>query len=65
MGDWTRKEYTDKMHPLSKYLIDKIHTWNQYFGPLKHEDCNSVEAEISNFLMDLRDYCERSEDTDE
>lgn len=44
----------EEMHPLSKYLIEKIHTWDKHFGPISVEDCESAISDINIFLLNFK-----------
>jgi len=59
MYDGNDSSEQEQPHPLARYLIEKIYTWDRHFGPLKKNDYDSVAIEINSFLKQIGDDKER------
>lgn len=59
MSDSLKKEDDESQaeHPLSRYLKEKVYTWDRHFGPLGSKDYDSVAMEIESFLSELKKGC--------
>lgn len=60
MSDSLKKETDESKaeHPLSRYLKEKVYTWDRHFGPLERQDYDSVALEIEHFLSELKKGCD-------
>ena len=47
-------------HPLSRYLIEKVYTWDKHFGPLTNKDYSYVAKEVNDFLLELKKKSEEN-----